>query len=152
MYTVSKAIVVALAVAAGTMALSASASPNLTTSEATVASVAAQAPIAGGDFVKKKKRIRGAWQIEARADGNFIVFNDEFRTSNGPDLKVFLSPTSISDVTGKTAVNGSVLVGVLKSNKGGQEYRIPAGVNLDDFESVLIHCEEFAVLWGGADL
>jgi len=152
MYTTSKAIFVALAIATGASVLSASASPISVTSEVSISSVAVQTPIAGGDFVKKKKRIKGAWQIEARADGNYIVFDDAFKTANGPDLKVFLSPTSISDVTGKTAVNGSVLVGVLKSNKGGQEYRIPAGVNLDDFESVLIHCEEFAVLWGGADL
>lgn len=151
MYTVSKAIFVALAVATSTVALSASASPILVASE-TATTEATQTTIAGGDFVKKKKKIRGTWQIEARADGNYIVFDEAFRTSNGPDLKVFLSPTAIADVKGKTAVNGSVLVGLLKSNKGAQEYRIPAGVNLDDFESVLIHCEEFTVLWGGADL
>lgn len=151
MYTVSKAIFVALAVATSTVALSATASPILVASE-TATTEAAQTKIAGGDFIKKKKKIRGTWQIEARADGNYIVFDEAFKTSNGPDLKVFLSPTTIADVKGKTAVNGSVLVGLLKSNKGTQEYRIPAGVNLDDFESVLIHCEEFTVLWGGADL
>jgi hypothetical protein len=67
-------------------------------------------------------------------------------------LKIFLSPTALSDVTGKTAVNGSINIGELKSTKGAQEYEIPAGVNLSDYASVLVHCEEYSVLWGGSDL
>ena len=105
-----------------------------------------------GDFIKKQKSIKGSWEVIQRGDQTVIKFSDDFRAKRGPDLKVFLSPQTVSDVSGKTATNGSVLLGELTSTKGGQEYIVPAGVNINDFGSVLVHCEEFSVLWGGGDL
>ncbi|MBI1340515.1 hypothetical protein GC169_09970 [bacterium] len=105
-----------------------------------------------GTFVKKDKRISGSWSIVEEGGKRIIRFSGDFSAANGPDLKVFLSPTSIADVKGKTAVNGSINLGVLKSTKGAQDYEIPAGVTLSNFKSVLVHCEEYAVLWGGGDL
>ncbi len=107
---------------------------------------------ASGSFIKKKKKLKGDWEIVQRGGKSFIVFSEDFRAAKGPDLKVFLSPTSIADLTGKTAVDGSINIGELKSTKGGQEYEIPAGVNLSDYASVLVHCEAYEVLWGGSDL
>lgn len=120
--------------------------------ETATASIAVSAELPSGTFVKKKKKLKGAWEVVQRGDKTFIVFGEDFRAANGPDLKIFLSPQTVSDVTGKTAVNGAINIGELKSTKGVQEYEIPAGVNLDDFNSVLVHCEEFSVLWGGGDL
>ena len=114
--------------------------------------VAATAFNKTGEFERRSKRLEGDWEIVQRGEQTFIVFSDDFRAASGPDLKVFLSPTAYGDVTGTTAVNGSINIGELKATRGGQEYEIPAGVNLADFQSVLIHCEEFAVLWGGSDL
>ncbi|MEO1660939.1 MAG: DM13 domain-containing protein [Pseudomonadota bacterium] len=105
-----------------------------------------------GDFVRKSKRLKGSWTVEQRGDKTFIVFSDDFRAANGPDLKIFLSPKSVSDATGKNAVDGSINIGELQKTKGTQEYEIPAGVNLSDFGSVLVHCEAYSVLWGGGDL
>ncbi len=105
-----------------------------------------------GTFIKKKKKLKGAWEVVQRGDKSFIVFSEDFRAANGPDLKVFLSPQTVSEVTGKTAVNGAINIGELKSTKGVQEYEIPAGVDLSSFNSVLVHCEAYSVLWGGGDL
>ena len=80
------------------------------------------------------------------------MFSEEFKTRNGPDLKVFLSPKSVEDLTGKTAIDGAVNIGVLKANKGSQSYSLPEGVSLADFKSVIIHCEAYSVLWGGFDI
>ncbi|MEM9422903.1 MAG: DM13 domain-containing protein [Pseudomonadota bacterium] len=120
--------------------------------ETAAAQVTISNELPSGDFIKKKKRLKGAWEVVQLGDKTFIVFGDDFRAANGPDLKIFLSPQSVSDVTGKTAVNGSVNIGELKATKGTQEYEIPAGINLDDFSSVLVHCEAYSVLWGGGDL
>ena len=120
--------------------------------ESPTASVAISAELPSGTFVKKKKKLKGAWEVVQRGDKTFIVFGDDFRAANGPDLKIFLSPQTVSDVTGKTAVNGAINIGELKSTKGVQEYEVPAGVNLADFNSVLVHCEAYSVLWGGGDL
>ena len=120
--------------------------------ETATASVAVAAELPSGTFVKKKKKLKGAWEVVQRGDKTFIVFGEDFRAANGPDLKIFLSPQTVADVTGKTAVNGAINIGELKTTKGTQEYEVPAGINLDDFNSVLVHCEAYSVLWGGGDL
>jgi hypothetical protein len=119
---------------------------------AQTASVSVASELPSGTFIKKKKKLKGAWEVVQRGDKTFIVFADDFRAANGPDLKIFLSPQTVSDVTGKTAVNGAINIGELKATKGTQEYEIPAGVNLADYNSVLVHCEAYSVLWGGGDL
>ncbi|MBO6689279.1 MAG: DM13 domain-containing protein [Henriciella sp.] len=108
--------------------------------------------LSSGSFIKKKKKLKGAWEVVRRGDKIFIVFGDDFRAANGPDLKIFLSPQTVSEVTGKTAINGSVNIGELKATKGSQEYEVPAGISLSDYSSVLVHCEAYSVLWGGGDL
>lgn len=111
-----------------------------------------QAAVQGGSFVKKKYNIKGEWTVVQENGQTIIRFSDEFKTKSGPDLKVFLSPQSIGAVNGKTATDGAVLLGVLKNKKGGQDYVVPEGVNLSNFGSVLVHCEQFSVLWGGGAL
>ena len=105
-----------------------------------------------GSWTNKQYSINGSWSIAQRGDEQVITFSDDFSTKGGPDLKVFLSPKTIEEVTGKTATEGSALVSVLENIKGSQEYVIPAGIDLSDYKSLLIHCEEYSVLWGGADL
>ena len=105
-----------------------------------------------GDFTKRTYSIKGEWQI-LRQDGQTIFrLSESFRTKNGPDLKLFLSPKKISQITGETATTNAVRLGVLKSNKGTQDYVIPANVDLSNFGSILIHCEAYSKLWGGADI
>jgi len=104
------------------------------------------------NFIKKKYKIKGQWKVVQENGQTIIRFSDDFKTKNGPDLKIFLSPQSVGDVTGKTALEGAVTLGVLKSNKGTQDYVVPNGVSLDNFSSVLIHCEAYSVLWGGGRL
>jgi len=105
-----------------------------------------------GDFTDKRYDIKGSWEI-VNIDGQTAIrFSDDFKTKRGPDLKIFLSPRKIADVTGSTATDQSLKLSLLKSNKGEQTYIIPESVNLDKFESILIHCEAFSVLWGGFDI
>jgi len=103
-------------------------------------------------FVKKRYSINGGWKIERKADKTIITFDENFKTKGGPDLKVFLSRSALSDASNNTVINDAVKLGVLKSNNGRQSYIIPADVDLSEFESVVIHCEAFSVLWGGFDL
>lgn len=105
-----------------------------------------------GTWINKSKAIKGGWSIEKRGDQHVISFSDKFRTKGGPDLKVFLSPQSINKVTGKNATDGAELVAVLKSTKGSQEYVLPANIDVSNFDSLLIHCEAYSVLWGGANI
>ena len=102
-----------------------------------------------GSFVQKNKSLKGSWQILEVNGQTVIRFEDDFKASRGPDLKVFLSPQGIDAVNGKTATDGAVLLGKLQNTRGHQDYIVPAGVNLSSFNSVLVHCEAFSVLWGG---
>jgi len=108
--------------------------------------------LSSGAFVKKQKSLKGDWQVVEENGQTIIRFAENFKTKNGPDLKIFLSPQSLTDVNGHTATNGAVLLGTLKSTRGGQDYIVPEGVSLANFNSVLVHCEAFSVLWGGGAL
>ena len=143
-----KTSLLALALAAPAVA----AVPSIAFAAPTTAITASAQALPSGDFVKKKKSIKGDWTVVQENGQTIIRFSDDFKTKNGPDLKIFLSPQSIDSVNGKTAVNDAVLLGVLKSTKGRQDYVVPNGVSLSNFSSVLIHCEAYSVLWGGGAL
>ena len=113
------------------------------------AAVAATAP---SPFIRRNKTLKGSVEIVREGGQTLIRVSDDFRASNGPDLKIFLNPNRVEDVTGKTATDGAVLVSKLRQNKGSHDYVVPEGVNLANFGSVLVHCEAFSVLWGGANI
>lgn len=102
-----------------------------------------------GGWTDKQYSIKGDWSISKEGDKTILRLSDKFKTKGGPDLKLFLSKKSIDDVTGKTATDGSLLIAKLNKSKGAQEYVLPEGIDLNDYESLLIHCEQFSVLWGG---
>lgn len=105
-----------------------------------------------GSWVNKQYQINGAWEIENRDGQTVIKFKDGFKTKGGPDLKVFLSKKDIKDVNGKNATSHGVFISKLKNKKGDQEYVLPANIDINDYASLLIHCEAFSVLWGGANI
>lgn len=139
--TIFKAIALSIAVSAASVAITAPSFADTMAAHGQTHS-----------FVKKSKSIKGSFHIVERGEKTFVVFSDDFKAKRGPDLKVFLSPTSIRSANGKNAIKGSIKLGKLQTNKGAQEYEIPAGVDLATFESVLVHCEAYSVLWGGSDI
>ena len=76
---------------------------------------------------------------------------EEFSVTNGPDLHVILtkhpSPTGRDDV-GEDYID----LGPLKGNMGNQNYEIPAGVDLSEYQSVVIYCVPFHVVFATATL
>ena len=105
-----------------------------------------------GNWVKKQYGIKGGWEVVTENNQTIIRFDSSFKTKSGPDLKVFLSKQSMSQVTGKTATKDAILLSVLENNSGAQEYVVPADVDISQFQSLLIHCEAYSVLWGGGKL
>ena len=108
--------------------------------------------IASGPWVEKGYEIQGAWSIVERDNQKIIVFDNEFKTRKGPDLKVYLSTLPIETIRDSEVQDSSIKISPLKSNKGKQEYAIPDEVNLDEYSSVLVHCEAYSHLWGGGSL
>ena len=113
---------------------------------------AANGTLASGTWTKKSFKTKGSWTLSAENGVTTISLDDDFSTRNAPDLKIFLSPLSASEVKNKTAVPGSLLIAPLQSNKGQQSYVVPAGTDLSQYKSVIIHCEAYTKLWSAADL
>ena len=113
---------------------------------------AANGTLASGTWTKKSFKTKGSWTLSAENGVTTISLDDDFSTRNAPDLKIFLSPLSASEVKNKTAVPGSLLIAPLQSNKGQQSYVVPAGTDFSQYKSVIIHCEAYTKLWSAADL
>lgn len=67
-----------------------------------------------------------------------------FNTSNGPDLKVYLSK-EVQPVN-------FIKVGDLKSTAGNQVYDIIGAPDFTQYKYALIHCEQYNHLFGSAQL
>jgi electron transfer DM13 len=81
--------------------------------------------------------------IPIESGGNVLRLKD-LAVTNGPDLYVYLS----ADKSASDFVN----LGRLKANIGNQNYPIPAGTDMTKYDTVLIWCKAFSVLFGRADL
>lgn len=103
-------------------------------------------------FVKKRYTIHGSAKVETVNGQTQLVFSEDFKTKNGPDLKLYLSKRPISSLSAQDVDESAIRLSVLKSHKGTQRYTIPANLDLTQYESVVIQCEAYTVLWGGFDL
>ena len=108
--------------------------------------------LASGDWTNKGYDIHGNWKIVAQNGKRYIVFDENFKTRRGPDLKVYLSSRPLASVTDRTVEPNSVEIAPLKSARGAQEYEIPPDLELGDYRSLLIHCKAYSHLWGGAKI
>lgn len=77
-------------------------------------------------------------------DGDRYLRLEDFKTTNGPDLKVYLS----KDLDAGEFIS----LGDLKGNIGNQNYEINEEINFEEYDNVLIWCEDFSVLFGSAEI
>jgi hypothetical protein len=81
-----------------------------------------------------------------------VFLEPDFEVGPGPAFHVYLVPKagirSSSDLKDVMFVD----LGGLRAFKGSQRYPIPAGVDLKDYQSVIIWCERFGVLISPAEL
>lgn len=77
------------------------------------------------------------------AGGKKVLLLNNFSSSNGPDLRVYLSTT--------TSATSFVNLGKLKSTRGKQTYEIPDGTDIEQFKFALIWCQQFSALFGKAE-
>ncbi|MEO9969753.1 MAG: DM13 domain-containing protein [Hyphomonadaceae bacterium] len=120
--------------------------------EAAAAAVPADGILTSGTWTKKKRTSKGTWSITREGGELFVKLDDDFSTRNAPDLKIFLSPLSAAEAANANATDGALLISLLSSNKGAQSYMIPSGTDLANYQSILIHCEDYTILWSAADL
>lgn len=90
--------------------------------------------------------------------GGVTVYDDtlfleaDFKVGPGPKYHVYLVPKAGVRASGDVRDTMFVDLGRLRAFEGSQNYAIPAGIDLRDYPSVVIWCEQFSVLISPADL
>lgn len=108
-----------------------------------------------GEFVSHEHKTTGRARVIRKPDGSHVLELVGLDTSNGPDLRVWLSDQPVrADEAGWNVFDDGkwVELGRLKGNRGDQAYPIPAGTNLGQLASVAIWCKRFSVSFGAAGL
>ncbi|GIF38960.1 electron transfer DM13 [Actinoplanes xinjiangensis] len=139
---------------------SAAAQPSAGSPPSSQAAAPRDAPVAAvviaeGTFITHEHDTTGKARLVLNPDGSHQLEIAGLDTSDGPDLRVWLSDQRVRTGTAGWRVfdDGRYAeLGKLKGNQGDQVYRLDAGVDPADFRSVSIWCKRFAVSFGAAEL
>jgi hypothetical protein len=125
--------------------------PPATAPSGSQAGLPSTVTVAAGAFRSLGHPTSGRATVLDLGDGRRFLRLDGLRTSNGPDLFVYLSVTP-ADGQRDTFDDNFVSLGRLKGNLGNQNYEIAAGVDLRRYQSVVIWCRRFTYAFGAAPL
>lgn len=113
--------------------------------------------VATGTFIHADPSDRVHW-----GEGNVTVFKDQiylnpnFKVGPGPDFRVLLVKKANIKTRGEViqAIKNKQFVEIsgLRAFEGGQRYQLPAGVKVEDYQSVVIWCWAFSQLISPATL
>lgn len=98
-----------------------------------------------GAFESLDHETVGDATVIGSSDERYVRLAD-FRTSNGPDLRVYLVPPGSDDV------HDAIDLGPLKGNIGDQHYLLPTTADLTQYSRVLVWCVRFDSPFGAATL
>lgn len=129
--------------------------PSQSTQDDEAAGSAEPVPVdlAAGDFVSQEHDTSGTARLVREADGSHVLAFEGLDTSNGPDLRVWLTDQGVDADEWFVYDDGyHVELGELKGNKGDQVYQVPDDVDLDKVTSVSVWCKRFSVSFGAAPL
>lgn len=101
-------------------------------------------------FVTYEHETTGTARV-IESDGARYLRLEDFATSNGPDVVVYLSS---APATGPEADfdRSPLHLGSLKGNRGDQNYALPPGTDLAQYRSIVIWCQRFHVAFAAAPL
>lgn len=111
--------------------------------------------LASGELISHEHATSGTAKLVRLADGSHIIRLENLDTSNGPDLRVWLTDAPVKQGQAGWHVfddGKHVSLGKLKGNKGSQNYALPSDVNPSGYRSVSIWCDRFDVSFGAAEL
>ncbi len=105
-----------------------------------------------GEFEGADNAHQGSGSATIYQQGDQVVLRlEDFDVTNGPDLHVLL--TKNPNPTNQTEVGEDYIdLGELKGNVGDQNYDIPADIDLSQYQSVVIYCMPFHVVFATATL
>jgi len=126
------------------------------TAPSSAAAEAAEAVVVRtGSFVTHEHATAGTARLVRNPDGSHQVELAGLDTSDGPDLRVWLTDQEVKKGTAGWRVfdDGKwIELGRLKGNHGDQIYPVPETADPGDYRSISIWCKRFAVSFGAASL
>ena len=107
-----------------------------------------------GEFKDADSFHKGSGQaiVYRGPDGSLLLRLENLRVTNGPALHVYLSVHEDPDSAGEVKDQGYFDLGNLKGNRGNQNYPVPGGLDISDYNSVVIYCQPFNVVFSVASL
>ena len=104
-----------------------------------------------GSFVGADRVHNGTGTARIIATKNETVLRlEDFEVTNGPDLYVLLSESATP--TDHESLGEYLELAELKGNIGNQTYTLPAGINPAQYQSVVVYCKAFSVVFATATL
>jgi hypothetical protein len=108
--------------------------------------------VESGSFSGVMHPTMGTATIYGLVDGNRVLRFTNFRTSNGPDVHVYLVAADDAKDSATVRQADFVDLGTIKGNIGNQNYAVGHDLDLSKYRTVSIWCKRFAVNFGAAPL
>jgi len=109
-------------------------------------------PLESGTFYSILHPTEGIATIYQMGDGSRVLRLTSFRTSNGPDVHVYIVAADDAKDVATVERAGFVDLGVIKGNIGDQNYVLDRDLDLAKYRAVSIWCKRFSVNFGAAAL
>ena len=109
-------------------------------------------PLVSGRFYSILHPTEGTATIYRTGDGARVLRLTSFRTSNGPDVHVYMVAADDAKDVATVQQAGFIDLGVLKGNIGDQNYVLGGDLDLGKYRAVSIWCKRFSVNFGAAAL
>ncbi|MFJ4027720.1 DM13 domain-containing protein [Paenarthrobacter sp. NPDC089989] len=134
--------------------VAASASPVTPAAEVPAGTPTAGDPIvvSSGTFQSQEHETTGAAQLLKLPDGSHVLRLEDLASSDGPDVKVWLSSLEAGGDWFKYRSGRYVDLGQVKATHGNHNYVVPAGTDVAGLTSVVLWCDRFSVAFGSAPL
>jgi Electron transfer DM13 len=109
-------------------------------------------PLESGRFYSILHPTEATATIYQRENGSRLLRLTSFRTSNGPDVHVYMVAADDAKDAATVQKAGFVDPGVIKGNIGDQNYTLGSDLDLAKYRAVSIWCKRFSVNFGAAAL
>ena len=118
------------------------------------AATAATGPnvLATGPFQSQEHPTSGSASLVQLPDGSYVVRLENLASSDGPDVKVWLSDLEAGGDWFKYRSARFLDLGPVKATHGNQNYAVPPGTDLTGLDTVVLWCDRFSVAFGSAAL
>jgi hypothetical protein len=129
------------------------------------ASASAQAPVTpppatpealvvlgSGTFQSQEHETTGTARLVRLDDGSHLLRLEDLASSDGPDVKVWLSSLPAGGDWFKYRSGRYVDLGAVKATHGNHNYLLPPGTDITGLTSVVLWCDRFSVAFGSAPL